>query len=110
MLASAGSDRVGGARIGGRPDLPPHMAWLARAPVTSEKILKAGGRNHAAWFAKHASRPIPFEFVAQTDLTEAARFAPSAGRPEEGRLLFFYDGALRPWQNASDAGRSSGTK
>jgi len=105
MLASADDDRVGGARIGGRPDFPPHLAWPVRAPITSDKILKAGGGSHAAWIAKHASMPIPFEFVAQIDLTEAARFAPSAGLPEEGRLLFFYDGALGPWQNPRDAGR-----
>ncbi len=105
MLASVDGDRVGGTRMGGRPDLPPHLAWPVRAPVTSEKILKAGGASHAAWIAKHASRPIPFEFVAQIDLIEAARLAPSAGLPDEGRLLFFYDGALGPWQNARDAGR-----
>ncbi len=88
-------DRPGSTRFGGAPDLPEGMAWPMRpippdAPQRVEEL-----KTHFEWIAKHIARELPFEFLAQIDLAEAAKHPNHAqGVPAQGRLLFFWDGVV----------------
>jgi uncharacterized protein YwqG len=106
-LAEGETAAPGATRIGGIPDLPKAASWPVRpVPANAEEIIARGGRNHAPHIRKHLERELPFEFVAQVDLAEAARLGPAAAcLPQEGRLLFFYDGAVAPWHNGPEACR-----
>lgn len=103
---TAGTDQIGGTRIGGVPDLPPGLDWPVRpVPPDASGIAARGGSNHSGWIARHITVPLPYEFIAQIDLAEAARFPEVGGLPSRGRLLFFYDGAVGPWGDPQSAGR-----
>ncbi len=106
-LAEAGAAVPGATRIGGTPDLPNGFSWPMRpAPANVDEIVGRGGPTHAPHLRKHLERELPFEFVAQVDLAEAARLGPAAASvPGEGRLLFFYDGAVAPWHNGPESCR-----
>jgi Domain of unknown function (DUF1963) len=85
---------IGETRLGGAPDLPKGMAWPIRpiAPNAGEKA--AEWQEHHAWIARHLTQELPFEFLGQIDLTEAAHHSAHVqGLPPSGRLLFFWDGA-----------------
>jgi Domain of unknown function (DUF1963) len=88
-----GGGGLGETRFGGAPDLPQGAAWPLR-PVAPDAGKKAAEwQEHHAWIARHVMQELPFEFVAQIDLTDAARHSAHAGLPASGRLLFFWDGA-----------------
>jgi hypothetical protein len=81
-------------RFGGAPDLPPGMAWPVRTAASISAIaadlVKTLGRRVS--FADYTARDVPFEFVAQIDMQEAAEHPRHAeGLPTGGRLLFFWD-------------------
>jgi uncharacterized protein YwqG len=108
----------GASKIGGRPDLPPHVSWPCRPPYPDAQRRAAAHRRDAARMLSEATGPrawltpeqgqqfsadylrraravettMPLTFIAQTDLT---RLAAEAGfdtvLPDRGRLLFFYD-------------------
>jgi hypothetical protein len=106
-LAEAGAAVPGATRIGGTPDLPNGFSWPIRTvPANADEIVGRGGPTHAPHLRKHLERELPLEFVAQVDLAEAARLGPAAAPlPGEGRLLFFYDGAVAPWHNGPETCR-----
>jgi Domain of unknown function (DUF1963) len=90
-------DGVGGpgeTRLGGAPDLSRGSAWPIR-PVPADADKKAQQwKEHHGWAARQITQKVPFEFIAQIDLIEAARHSVhSQGLPTSGRLLFFWDGA-----------------
>jgi hypothetical protein len=106
MLVPAETDRLGGTRTGGLPDLPSDLPWPVRLkPADSEAIVRLGGTAHAAGLDQHASREQPYEFIAQIDLSDARNFALADHLPPEGRLLFFYDSALGPWRDGVESAR-----
>lgn len=88
-------DVAGATRLGGAPDLPRGTAWPLR-PVPPDAAQRAEEmKQHFDWIARHIVRELPFEFLAQIDLAEAARYPDHArGLPAEGRLLFFWDGVF----------------
>jgi uncharacterized protein YwqG len=94
----------GATRIGGTPGLPEDIKWPVRAvPGNLDEIAARGGANHRESIARHLRRALPFEFLAQVDLAEAARLGPVAALlPPRGRLLFFYDAGAGPWHTGSD--------
>lgn len=98
---------LGATRIGGTPDLPPSEPWPVRpVPVDAEAIAARGGSRHAPHLQRHLAQPLPFEFLAQVDLAEAAALGEVAEElPREGRLLIFYDGAVGPWHNGTESAR-----
>jgi len=71
-LIACGERKPGTTRLGGHPDLPPHIDWPIRA-----------GR--------------PLSFIAQLDLPEIAPLDEQGLLPAEGMLWFFYDAARQPW-------------
>lgn len=55
---------------------------------------------------RHLAEPLPLSFVAQIDLGEAYRLGDIAAQlPDSGRLLFFYDLAIGPWDDGPRSGR-----
>ncbi len=98
---------LGATRIGGTPDLDKDIPWpVRRAFPDVESIAQRGGRNHSEVIRLYASRNLPYVFMAQIDLGEASGLgAMAAELPDEGRLLFFYDMAVTPWNAGYDACR-----
>ncbi|MEJ5998514.1 DUF1963 domain-containing protein [Corynebacterium sp. H130] len=81
------TDRIGGTRIDGTPDVSPEFEWpvadlsvhpdLSRFDVSAEEL---------------PSGPSPLWFLAQVDLAEAHALGEVAELlPDHGRLLFFFD-------------------
>jgi uncharacterized protein DUF1963 len=101
----APTDRLGGTRMGGVPDLPPGLEWPVRPVPPDADAFAARWGTHRDWIARHITRALPYEFVAMIDLAEASWLPEGAGLPAEGRLLFFYDGAVGPWWDGPEAGR-----
>jgi hypothetical protein len=93
--AIAGGDTARGrTRFGGAPDLPGGTPWPLR-PIPRDAQTKAAElTRNFAWIARHVVRELPFEFLAQIDLAEAGMQAAATGLPDDGRLLFFWDGVL----------------
>jgi uncharacterized protein YwqG len=85
------------SHFGGAPDLPKGASWPLRpVPVDAEQRAAEFNKHKSqSWVAEHIVRELPFEFIAQIDLAEAAQH-PSliGGLPDVGRLLFFWDGVV----------------
>jgi uncharacterized protein YwqG len=84
--------------FGGAPELPPGASWPLRPPAVHAKaqidrLLRY--RKEAAWLSSYITQEVPFEFIAQIDLAEAAQQTKaSEGLPAAGRLLFFWDDSV----------------
>lgn len=104
---SGGAARPGGTRLGGTPDVPAGFAWpRPPAPADPEEIARRGNEDAARSMREHMARGLPYAFVAQIDLAEAAALGPVASPlPSEGRLLFFYDNAVGPWETGARPAR-----
>lgn len=71
---------LGSSKLGGAPDLPPHVAWPTR-------------------------RGRPLSFIGQINLADLAAFPSADGLPARGLLSFFYDAYEQPWGfDPEDAG------
>lgn len=93
--AAKAESGLGATRFGGAPDLPKGTAWPMRAIPPDAEKQASEFRQHFEWIAKHIVRELPFEFLAQIDLAEAAKHPDAArGLPDTGRLLFFWDGVV----------------
>ncbi|MCC7247643.1 MAG: DUF1963 domain-containing protein [Lysobacter sp.] len=102
-----GATWLGATRMGGAPDLPPGIAWPVReVPANLDEIAALGGSNHGEHIRKHLAQPLPYAFIAQIDLAEAARVMPTDNPlPDRGRLLFFCDLPAIPWRDGVESGR-----
>ncbi|WP_072392266.1 DUF1963 domain-containing protein [Hyphomicrobium sp. CS1GBMeth3] len=98
---------LGGTRLGGTPDAPAGFVWpRPPAPADPEEIAKRGNEYAAREMRDHMALGLPYAFVAQIDLAEAAGLGDGAsGIPTEGRLLFFYDYAVGPWETGTRPAR-----
>jgi Domain of unknown function (DUF1963) len=98
---------LGTTRIGGTPDLAHDVNWPLRpVPPVIDSIVDAGGSAHGDHIREHLSRELPFDFVAQVDLAEAAKLGNIAkDLPNEGRLLFFCDVTVIPWRSGVESCR-----
>src|SRR3712207_2247292 len=78
---------VGATKIGGRPDLPKETPWPRRSDRAREGAMEP------------VLGAIPLAFLAQVELTEAARALPADENPlpASGVLSFFYDAYDQPW-------------
>jgi uncharacterized protein YwqG len=106
------SSRIGATRIGGMPELPADLPWPIReTPMSVEEIVGLGGSTHAPHLRKHLAQPLPYVFIAQIDLAEAARIAGSEAPslhgllPDHGRLLVFCDLPVVPWRDGIESAR-----
>lgn len=89
--------------FGGTPEMPDGATWPIRlaAPGLVPEYLKS--RSDHEWLTEFASRDVPFEFLAQIDLAEAARHENIAiGLPPAGRLLFFWDDIIGTFGDTGD--------
>ncbi|MFV0680208.1 DUF1963 domain-containing protein [Ottowia sp.] len=96
----------GSSRFGGLPDLPPAIEWPFRPKTDATRLAELGGSSHRKHILRHLEQPLPLSFVAQIDLAEARRLGNvTASLPDSGRLLFFYDMALGPWDDSPQTAR-----
>jgi len=101
-----GEGALGDTRIGGSPDLNPSVEWPVRPAGDPDGRVAAGGSAHALHIEKHLSQALPYPFIAQIDLAEAAALGDIASDlPSEGRLLFFYDYQTGPWGDGPASAR-----
>ncbi|OZI46118.1 hypothetical protein CEK29_04265 [Bordetella genomosp. 5] len=101
--ATAAGETLGASRFGGVPDLPAGAAWpVPPAPANADEIAGRGNSAAGAEMRDHLSRNLPYAFMGQIDLEEAHRLGPVAqALPPNGRLLFFYDLSVGPWESGS---------
>lgn len=66
--------------------------------------MNLGGSTHAPHIRKHLAQALPYVFLAQIDLGEAASVSASV-LPDDGRLLFFCDLPLVPWRQGIESCR-----
>lgn len=94
---------IGGTRLGGTPDVPEGFVWpRPEAPENPEEIAKRGNEDAAREMRAHMDLDLPLAFIGQVDLGEAAGLGPVASPlPSEGRLLFFYDLSIGPWDTGT---------
>ncbi len=98
---------VGGTRLGGAPDVPEGFVWPRPAtPEDPEDIAKRGNEDAATEMRAHMTLGLPYAFVAQVDLAKAAELGTVASDlPSDGRLLFFYDFSIGPWDTGTRVAR-----
>ena len=98
---------IGASRFGGVPDLPAGAAWpVPPAPANPDEIAGRGNSAAGAEMREHLRRNLPYTFIGQIDLEEAHRLGPVAqALPPQGRLLFFYDLSVGPWESGSRVAR-----
>lgn len=98
---------IGGTRLGGTPDAPEGFVWPRPAwPEDPEEIAGRGNEDAAREMREHMAHGLPHAFIAQVDLSEAAGLGPVASSlPPDGRLLFFYDLSIGPWDTGSRAAK-----
>ncbi|MEZ5850057.1 MAG: DUF1963 domain-containing protein [Hyphomicrobiaceae bacterium] len=95
IARGSGEGKIGATRFGGAPDLPKGTPWPKRKALPERAKAAAEGRFPKPWVVRQLAEEVPFEFVAQIDLAEAARHPDHAnGLPHAGRLLFFVDDAV----------------
>lgn len=101
--AESGESVRGGSRLGGLPDLPIGMEWpRPERPADPRDIAGRGNASAEKAMLDHLSRNLPFAFVGQIDLAEAHALGEvAADLPDTGRLLFFYDFCVGPWEYSS---------
>lgn len=87
-----GDGAIGATRFGGAPDMGKGAVWPMRKALPDRSKAEGAGRFPNPWVVRQLSEEVPFEFVAQIDLEEAARHPlHAAGLPNNGRLLLFMD-------------------
>jgi uncharacterized protein YwqG len=74
--------KIGASKLGGRPDLPPHLDWIFRKNETEPKA--------DAKFPIKNGEMIPFSFLGQINLAEVKKYDVDDLLPARGRLYFFY--------------------
>lgn len=95
-----GDTETGATRFGGFPELPQGTPWpLRQALSDASNVAARGGSNHDDGIRRYAEIDFPFSLLAQIDLQAVEGFAGASGLPGEGRLLFFYDVMIGPWND-----------
>jgi Domain of unknown function (DUF1963) len=91
----AATGGLGATRFGGTPDLPKTTPWPIRPIAANVATIAEQWKSSHGWIIKQLQHALPFEFIGQIDLSEAARLPTHAANlPTSGRLHFFWDGAL----------------
>jgi uncharacterized protein YwqG len=98
--------RTGGTRFGGEPDVPADFQWPERAAYAHGQHLADHLAGRGEGFASQFTVEAPLDFLCQIDLTDKGVGTSLADMlPNEGRLLFFWDGGCGPWIEGADAAR-----
>ncbi|MBP0617858.1 DUF1963 domain-containing protein [Jiella mangrovi] len=92
--------KTGGSRLGGTPDMAPGSVWPS--PTPPEDPAEIADRGRGETLRQHLAADLPFAFIAQLDLKDAAALGDiAADLPDAGRLLFFADLPVLPWEAGS---------
>lgn len=106
LVPATGADTPGMSRFGGLPEVPLGWSWPYRPQSDAAELAARGGSSHSDHILEHLSEPLPLSFVAQIDLAQVHRTGDiAASLPHEGRLLFFYDLAIGPWDDSPQSAR-----
>jgi predicted DNA-binding WGR domain protein len=112
---------IGASKLGGRPDLPPGVAWptlVVRAPAPSARMAKRLGGGTYPTLPPSAGE-APLSFVAQIRLADAAKRDRQGLLPKRGMLYVFHceqvfqsDGRRSPehWEPLSGWAASDGLR
>ncbi|MEO1493344.1 MAG: DUF1963 domain-containing protein [Pseudomonadota bacterium] len=85
-------------RIGGTPVMAADIDWPRPEPVEDVAAFEPYGEEITA----HIRAETPLAFIAQVDLAAVPEAADPAGDlPRDGRLLFFYDFYVGPFENGT---------
>ena len=97
----------GTTRFGGRPDRAVGAEWpRPPTPDDADAIAARGNKDAASDMRRHLALGLPCAFMVQVDLAEAAALGSTAlALPPDGRLLFFYDLAVGPWETGTRPAR-----
>lgn len=88
--------------VGGTPVMSASLDWpVPPLPDDIDEVAGRGGSNHSAGIRKDLERRLPYAFIGQVDLSQLSE--PSL--PDSGRLLFFYDIAVGPWDTSVRSGK-----
>ncbi len=103
LYPSTAAPAKGATRLGGTPDAPEGFVWpRPTEAIDANEAAKLSHPDTAKELREHLARKLPFAFMAQIDLAEAARLGSvAASLPDQGRLLFFYDNAIGPWDTGT---------
>ncbi len=94
--------RPGMTRLGGVPDLPAGTQWpRPAAPANVEELARRGNADAADMMRRHLKAGLPYTFMGQIDLAQAASLPAAKALPSDGRLLFFYDLTVGPWETST---------
>ena len=89
---------LGMTKFGGTPDLPADLEWSRLTiPRNIEEIAQRGNKEAAQAMREHMQKGLPYTFMGQINLEEVAVLHNFSNLPTHGRLLFFYDLAVGPW-------------
>lgn len=84
--------------VGGTPIMSAELVWpIPPQPDDIEAIANRGGQNHSKYIQNALETKLPYSFIGQIDLNEVH----DTDLPTSGRLLFFYDVAVGPWDNST---------
>lgn len=105
-LIAVGDAAPGIHQIGGRPHAGADLVWPAvDASALSEGTLHAGHPDANAENLRHVQVGTPMAFVAQIELAALTAMPQLGPLPDQGRLLFFYDFMIGPYENSTQTGR-----
>lgn len=95
--------------FGGAPFIAKDTEWPVRPPALHAEAFMNKlfpSDDDATWIKDYLKRPVPFEFIGQIDLEEAAQHPEvSDGLPKTGRLYFFWDGVVGTYVGGAAACR-----
>jgi uncharacterized protein YwqG len=96
LLPIGGDDPDALTRIGGTPVMAAEIAW----PAPRSQRRPEDFSDYGEEIVTHVRSQLPLGFVGQVDLAAVPGALDAAGDlPREGRLLFFYDFIVGPFEN-----------
>jgi uncharacterized protein YwqG len=88
---------TGCSKIGGSPDLPPHIEWPLRDGEPMGFIAQIQLSEAASAVQLHGANCLQMDFLEALDLDEGAPRILQPALPDTGMLYFFYDCKEQPW-------------
>lgn len=94
------------SQLGGTPFAGAGVTWPAVDPAAvAPGTLSAGSPEANAAMRAHLDAAVPMSFVARIEMSDALAIPALRDLPDQGRLLFFHDFVLGPYENGTLTGR-----